>query len=107
MNANVAGFEETMRAGGRLFVLFYASWCPYPQRFLPIYEKCTRDISSPCLQVVVDDRDDLCQKYYIEVYPTVLLFEKGIVADRLDGLPGEGLDERQLKKLLKRVSEDH
>jgi hypothetical protein len=32
--------------------------------------------------------------------PTVLLFEKGRVTKRLDGAPGAGLDEKQLKNLV-------
>jgi hypothetical protein len=36
----------------------------------------------------------------VDVVPTVLLFEKGAVTKRLDGAPGAGLDEKQLKKLV-------
>jgi hypothetical protein len=35
----------------------------------------------------------------VDVVPTVLLFEKGKVIKRLDGTPGAGLNEKQLKKL--------
>ena len=49
---------------------------------------------------MVDDREDLCEKYEINYYPTVLLFENGVVTRRLDGAPGEGLNENQLKKML-------
>ncbi len=102
MNSAETKFEGAVEKGGKLFVLFYASWCPFSRRFLPVYEKCTRGLATPCFQVVVDDREDLCEKYDIAVYPTVLLFENGTVAARLDGVPGEGLDEQKLKKLLKK-----
>ena len=49
---------------------------------------------------MVDDREELCDRYDINFYPTVLLFENGKVTKRLDGEPGEGLNEKQLKKLL-------
>jgi hypothetical protein len=49
---------------------------------------------------MVDDREDLCEKYEINYYPTVLLFENGEVTGRLDAAPGEGLSENQLKKLI-------
>jgi hypothetical protein len=32
--------------------------------------------------------------------PTVLLFENGKVAKRLDGAPGAGLNEKQMKNLV-------
>ncbi len=92
--------EEVLKTKQKFFALFYASWCPFSRRFLPIYEKCTLNSSVPCLRVMVDDREDLCEKFAIAVFPTVLLFENSEVAKRLDGEPGEGLSEKQLKKLL-------
>ena len=40
------------------------------------------------------------EKYLIDTVPTVLLFELGTVTKRLDGEPGAGLSEQQLKKML-------
>jgi hypothetical protein len=48
----------------------------------------------------VDDREDLCEEYSINYYPTVLFFENGKVTKRLDAEPGAGLNEKQLKTLL-------
>jgi len=39
------------------------------------------------------------EKHSVEVVPTVLLFERGIVTKRLDGVPGVGLNEKQLRDL--------
>ena len=58
-------------------VLFYASWCPFSQAFLPTYlaHAATGD---PCYaRIIVDDGDPLVEKYAINVFPTVLFFEKG------------------------------
>jgi thiol-disulfide isomerase/thioredoxin len=92
--------EEALKTNNRFFALFYASWCPFSRKFLPIYQKCTLNSPVPCLRVMVDDRMDICEKYDINYYPTVLLFENGKIAKRLDGEPGEGLSEKQLKNLL-------
>ena len=97
-------FEETLKTKAKFLALFYASWCQFSRKFLPIYQKCTINSAVPCLRVMVDDREDLCEKYDINFYPTVLLFEEGKVAKRLDGAPGEGLSEQQLKKLLNSMS---
>jgi len=48
---------------------------------------------------VVDDKPDLCEKYLIDYYPTVLLFKKGEVYKRLDATPGAGLTKKQLTEL--------
>jgi thioredoxin 1 len=102
MNANNVepNLDEVLKTKNRVYVLFYASWCPFSRKFLPIYEKYTQNSPTPCLRLMVDDRADLCDKYSIEVFPTVLFFENGKVSGRLDGEPGEGLNEKQLKSLL-------
>jgi thiol-disulfide isomerase/thioredoxin len=92
--------EEALKNNGKVFVLFYASWCPFSKKFLPVYERYAKNSRLPCIRVVADDKFDLCIKYEIEVFPTVLLFENGAVAERLDGEPGAGLEERQLRKML-------
>jgi thiol-disulfide isomerase/thioredoxin len=84
----------------KVFVLFYASWCPFSQRFLPIFEKYSQNSSQECIRVKTDDKAKLCEKYLIDTVPTVLLFELGTVTQRLDGEPGAGLSEQQLKKML-------
>ena len=92
--------DDVLKTKSRVFVLFYASWCPFSQKFLPIFKKYAQENSQSCLRVKIDDKAKLCEKYSVDVVPTVLLFEKGAVTKRLDGLPGAGLDEKQLKKLV-------
>jgi thioredoxin 1 len=93
------GLEDILKSKDRVIVLFYASWCPFSQRFLPVFEKYAEDKPQTCLRVKIDDKASLCEKYSVEVVPTVLLFEKGTVTKRLDGVPGAGLKEKQLTEL--------
>ena len=90
-------FEDEIRNRKKVFVLFYATWCPFSQRFLPVFEKYSTGHPKECLSVIVDDKPDVCEEYSIEYYPTVILFSKGKVNKRLDARPGIGLDEEQLK----------
>ncbi len=92
-------FENRVKGKERAFVLFYASWCPFSQRFLPIFQEYAKQNPSECLSVVVDDKPELCDKYEIDFYPTVLLFKKGVVQKRLDATPGFGLTKKQLAEL--------
>lgn len=87
---------EALKKADRAFVLFYASWCPYSRKFLPIYDKFSTDQKSSAICVKADDLDSLCDKYSVSVYPTVLFFKKGKLVKRLDGISGEGLTEKQL-----------
>jgi len=84
----------------RAFVLFYASWCPFSRRFLPVFDQFAKDNAGSCLRVMIDDNEDICEKYSISVYPTVLYFKKGKVVKRLDGVSGEGLNEKKLKDFI-------
>ena len=85
--------QEALKAKDKAIALFYASWCPYSRRFLPIFEEHTKKKKGEYLKVMLDEMEDVAEKYDIDVYPTVLFFEKGKVTKRLDGIPGEGLDE--------------
>ncbi|MGD0330431.1 MAG: thioredoxin family protein [Nitrososphaeria archaeon] len=80
-------------------VLFYATWCPFSQRFLPIFEEYSKSNPEECLSVVIDDKPDVCEEFAIDYYPTVILFKKGKVHKRLDAQPGVGLNKKQLMDL--------
>ena len=95
--------EDVLKSKEKTFVLFYASWCPYSQRFLPIFEEYAKANPQECMSVVIDDKPDLCDKYAIDYYPTVLLFKKGEVKKRIDATPGLGLTKKQLKDLTSSV----
>jgi thiol-disulfide isomerase/thioredoxin len=91
--------DDDLKSKEKAFVLFYASWCPYSQRFLPIFEEYAKSNPKECITLMIDDKPDVCEKYEIEYYPTVLMFKKGAVEKRLDATPGLGLTKKQLKEL--------
>ena len=91
--------DVALKSKEKAFVLFYASWCPHSQRFLPIFQEYAKSNPKQCLSIVIDDRPDLCDKYEIDYYPTVLLFRNGEVKKRLDATPGIGLTKKQLAEL--------
>lgn len=93
--------DEVLKDKDKAFVLFYASWCPFSQQFLPTFNKYAQTETQECIRVKIDDKASLMKKYSVEVVPTVLLFKKGTVKKRLDGAPGQGLTEKQFKDLLK------
>ena len=95
----VEDFERDLQSKEKAFVLFWASWCHFSQAFLPVFKEYAKRHPDECISVLIDDRPDLCDKYSIDYYPTVLLFKKGRVDKRLDAEPGEGLTKKQLMQL--------
>jgi thiol-disulfide isomerase/thioredoxin len=92
--------RDLAKSGQGVFVLFYASWCPFSQAFLPVYEKHAAGREREFIRVVLDGNEDLFEEHGIEVYPTVLFFKDGAVARRLDGKHFSGLKEKQLTALI-------
>ena len=94
-----SALQEEIKNKDKAFVLFYATWCPYSQRFLPIFEEYSRSNPKECLSVIADEEPDVFDEYDIEYYPTVIMFKNGKVHKRLDAEPGVGLNKKQLKDL--------
>jgi thiol-disulfide isomerase/thioredoxin len=89
------GLKDILKTEDRFIALFYASWCPYCVKFLPIFKRHAGDGKRHCI-LVQDDQETLAEHYAVQVYPTVLFFEHARVAKRLDGTPRTGLDEDRL-----------
>jgi thioredoxin 1 len=87
----------------KVLVLFYASWCPYCTRFVPVFDEKIRDFKNGnVIHVLLNDYDNpLWDDYEINAVPTVLFFEQGKVSKRLDARFGAGLKEEQLNVWLK------
>ena len=83
-----------------LLVLFYASWCPYSQRFLPIFEKYAKNTENDLCRVLTDEIKSCQENYSITVVPTVIFFKNGKIEKRLDGILGRGLNENQLVEMI-------
>jgi thiol-disulfide isomerase/thioredoxin len=92
-------FQEEIKDKDKAFVLFYATWCPFSQQFLPVFEEFSKNNPEECLSIIVDEEPYVLEEYAIEYYPTVIMFKKGKVHKRLDAEPGIGLNKKQLKDL--------
>ncbi|MFH2074896.1 MAG: thioredoxin family protein [Pseudomonadota bacterium] len=100
---NQQDFQKILTAKSRVIALWYASWCPFCRKFLPIFEKHAEAEGRNFL-LVRDDQESMGGKYAVEVLPTVLFFENGAVSKRLDGIPGVGLTEKQMVDFIKGVT---
>jgi thiol-disulfide isomerase/thioredoxin len=96
-----SSFHNRVDNKDRAIVLFYATWCPFSQAFLPIFEEYARNNPDDCLSVIADDEPDVCDEYDVEYYPTVIMFKQGKVHKRLDSKHHIGLNKKQFKDFTK------
>jgi len=92
---NLRDLERVLQENDRVIAMVYTSWCPFCRRVLPVFEmQVSEEVRH--LLLVTDDEEHVADLYGIDVFPTLILFEKGMVAKRLDGKPGIGLTDKQI-----------
>lgn len=92
---NIRDLEQALARSPRAVALVYVTWCPFCRKALPAFEKQNME-GSGSLLLVADDEEHIADLYGIDVFPTLLLFEKGMIVKRLDAKPGLGLNEEQI-----------
>jgi len=91
---------DFLKSNDRVFVLFYASWCPFSLAFLPVYEKHAGRGGPPFARMTLDGNEDLFDEHAVDVYPTVIFFKAGQAHKRLNGKHLSGLKEKELTQLI-------
>jgi thiol-disulfide isomerase/thioredoxin len=59
-------------------VLFYVSWCPYCQRFLPEFDKAEELLGQSPIKLAkvnCEKQSDICKQFVSEGYPTIFFFQ--------------------------------
>jgi thioredoxin 1 len=100
---------EDLANNSNSLVLFYADWCHYCSRFLPIFEESLKKINP---RVVVggvklnDDDNPLWDKYSINAVPTLISFSNNSIKSRRDAKMGVGLTNSDLNSILSDIDID-
>jgi|BarGraIncu00421A_1022006.scaffolds.fasta_scaffold17772_2 thiol-disulfide isomerase/thioredoxin len=97
---NETDLDKALKDKDKVIAFVYATWCPFCRKILPAFQELAQDGRRNFL-LVADDEELIAEKYVIDVFPTLLFFNKGAVALRLDGKPGVGLNEKQIKDFIK------
>lgn len=92
---NLRDLEQVLAEKDRVVALVYVTWCPFCRKALPVFENQAAGDARNLL-LVSDDEEHIADLYGIDVFPTLILFEKGMILKRLDGKPGLGLNEKQI-----------
>ncbi len=92
-----ASLNAELSKSNRVLAIFYATWCPYCMRFVPLFrDQVSSRGFSHVVEVILDDYDNpLWDEYGVAAVPTIILFEGGKILSRLDGRLGRGLSEEQ------------
>ncbi len=93
---NRGQLEQALGGGGNRLVLFYSAYCPFCLSFLPAFEAQAAAAPERFVKACTDGSEELEDLFSIDVVPTVLCFENGKLARRLDGKLGRGLSAESL-----------
>ena len=76
--------EEYISPDKTSLVLFYADWCGHCKKLKPTWKECSEKAKKDGLNMVqinvgegTDKDKELCEKYEIDGYPTIILFKNG------------------------------
>lgn len=96
-------FKEFLSKEGVHFVKFYAPWCGHCQKLAPVWEELAGYYKENSLVHIIKvdctANQATCQKYGVQGYPTLILFEDGLALEKYNG-------ERSLSALIDFVAEN-
>ncbi len=99
---NGESFQKTLREKTKLVVLIYASWCPFCRTFMPVFQNYAKH-NPRLFMMLEDDEEKMAKQFAVNIYPSVLYFENGIIKKRLDGVLGKGLHEEQFALFIEQL----
>jgi thiol-disulfide isomerase/thioredoxin len=107
-------FDELLSSDEKALVMFYADWCPFCQRFIPIFESVNqarmrehkKTTSYKMYAAKVNDDDNpLWDRFSIDAVPTIVAFDKGKIVLRRDSRLGIGLTKSDVDSILIELAE--
>lgn len=80
-------FKETVLENeGLVLVEFWANWCGPCRSIAPVIDALDEAYTDILVgKINVDESSELAEEYRVSSIPTVILFEKGICAERIVG----------------------
>lgn len=96
--------EAALSRGESMIVAFYADWCGFSRAFMPIFVERAPELDPPAAAANISAESDPRWKTHdVQTVPTLVAFEDGEEVARVDGRPGQGLDEADIDRLLEEL----
>lgn len=85
---SVNEFETILAENDKVFADFFASWCGPCRMLMPIVEAVAEEQKDKAFfcKINVDEQQELAEKYRIQTIPTLIIFNKGAIAEKQIGL---------------------
>ena len=105
-------FDKLLSSREKALVMFYADWCPYCQKFKPIFEAVAKQEEKMSTlkkykmygSKVNDDDNPLWDRFSIDAVPTVIAFDdRGEIISRRDAKRGVGLNKKDLDSIMDEI----
>jgi len=83
-----AEFEEAVLKSDKVSIVdFWAPWCGYCVRMMPVFEELAEEMGDKVnfFKVNTDEEVSLAQQNKIEILPTFAIFKNGEIVDRKIG----------------------
>ena len=95
--------NEVLNSNGAVLVDFSATWCGPCKMLAPIVEELSSEMKGKAkvFKVDVDKSGDIAQKYNIMSVPTVMIFKKGNVVDKMVGFKSKDVLKNKLNQYSK------
>ncbi len=103
---NLSDIDSIMNNSNSL-ILFYADWCPYCKKFIPIFEEVIKKINTKILVGSIklnDDDNPLWDRFNINAVPTLIAFSNNSIKSRRDAKMGLGLNKDDINSILTEIS---
>lgn len=88
INVTTANFKEVVSTNDKVTVVdFWAPWCGYCVRMMPVYDELAAALGDKVTltKVNTDEQPELAQFFKIEILPTFAIFKNGEIVDRKIG----------------------
>ncbi len=82
-----AEYQDLLNQSGVTLIDFWAPWCGYCVRMMPVVEELASEMEGKAnfVKVNADEETDLARALQIEVLPTFVIIKDGEVVDRKIG----------------------
>ena len=88
IDVTTANFKEVLSTNDKVTVVdFWAPWCGYCVRMMPVYDELAAALGDKVTltKVNTDEQPELAQFFKIEILPTFAIFKNGEIVDRKIG----------------------